>query len=93
MCDKYFGSGPLLQAGSEKTFTDAIFPTVKLIFLYFSKHDCKPCLEFTPVFAELYAEQAPERVFEVVFCSGDPTSDEFTKYYAEMPWLALPHKD
>ena len=55
-------------------------------------HNCPPCLEFTPVFAELYKEQE-EKLFEVVFCSGDPTTEEFTKYFADMPWLSMPWKD
>ena len=58
MCEKYLGDGALLvKNDQQKSVSEAISPSVKLIFLYFSKHDCAPCLEFTPVFAELYNEQ------------------------------------
>jgi nucleoredoxin len=57
-------------------------------------HNCPPCREFTPIFADLYTElNADGKVFEVIFLSGDRTDDEYNKYYAEMPWLALPRGD
>ena len=56
---------------------EVLEPTVKLIFLYFSMHDCAPCLEFTPLLADLYKEQTPNKLFEVVFFSGDKTITEY----------------
>ena len=57
-------------------------------------HNCPPCQEFTPVFAELYNEiNENGKVLEVVFISGDKTQEEFDKYYKDMPWLALPKGD
>lgn len=70
------------------------FKDAKLIGIYFSMHNCPPCRAFTPVFAELYNEiNADSKVMEVIFCSGDRTQEEYDKYYAEMPWIALPKGD
>ena len=44
----------------------------KLLFLYFSMHNCPPCREFTPLLVELYNEHNENgKVVEVVFMSGD----------------------
>ena len=65
--------------------------SVKVIMLYFSMHDCKPCLEFTPILAEIYTEMnESKKVFEVVYFSGDKTKQEFDQYFAEMPWPSMP---
>jgi len=54
-------------------------------------HNCPPCREFTPLLACLYEElNEDEKVFEVVFFSGDKSQEQFDEYYSEMPWLALP---
>jgi nucleoredoxin len=54
-------------------------------------HNCPPCREFTPLLASLYEElNADEKVFEVVFFSGDKSEEQFDEYYSEMPWTALP---
>ena len=66
----------------------------KLLFIYFSMLNCPPCREFTPLLCELYHEMnESEKQFEVVFCSGDSTIENYEEYLSEMPWLALPHKD
>ena len=98
MCDKYLGdqNSQIYETTSTGkqlvSVAEAFSPEIKLIFLYFSKHDCKPCQEFTPVMAHLYEEQTPKS-FEVVFMSADPTLPEYDSYFAEMPWLAIPWKD
>ena len=62
--------------------------------LYFSMHNCKPCQEFTPLLVELYNEHNEnEKLFEVVFFSGDQEKNQYNGYFADMPWLALPFKD
>ena len=54
-------------------------------------HNCPPCREFTPLLASLYEElNADEKIFEVVFFSGDKSEEQFDEYYSEMPWTALP---
>ena len=87
------GEQPLLRNdGSQTTMAEAMAPeNVKLVALYFSMHDCAPCQEFTPVFAQLYQEvNEQEKVMEVVFMSGDKTQDKFDAYFATQPWLAVP---
>ena len=91
--EELFGTQPLLSKEGEVK-PEAVFSEPKLYGIYFSMHNCPPCLEFTPVFAELYNETNENgKVLEVVFISGDKTQEEFDKYYAEMPWLALPKGD
>lgn len=66
----------------------------KVIGVYFSAHWCGPCRNFTPKLAALYNEcKASSRPFEVVFCSGDNSEDEFNSYFASMPWLAINYDD
>lgn len=67
----------------------------KVIALYFSMHSCPPCRQFTPILASLYEDmdQSFKGQFEVVFVSCDSSKQAFDKYYAEMPWLALPWGD
>lgn len=63
----------------------------KVVGLYFSAHWCPPCRGFTPRFAEIYNTMvASGKNFEVVFVSSDRDESQFSEYYAEMPWLALP---
>jgi len=63
----------------------------KLFAIYYSKHDCPPCREFTPLLASLYEElNEDEKQLEIVFFSGDRTEEEFEEYFSEMPWYALP---
>jgi len=39
------------------------------------------------------APQAANKAFEVIFVSGDNSKAEFTEYFHEMPWLAVPFED
>ena len=91
--EKHFGDGTLRTHSGTVAVADA-FKGVKLVGIYFSMHNCPPCREFTPVFAELYKDvNASEKVMEVVFCSGDKTDDEYEMYFKDMPWIALPRGD
>lgn len=57
-------------------------------------HSCPPCRQFTPLFADLYNDvNSGSKQIEVVFVSGDKSSEEFKEYYEEMPWISLPFKD
>ena len=88
-----FGTDPIMSKEGEVKVCDTL-TTPKIIGLYFSMHDCAPCQDFTPLFAELYNEfNADGKVMEVVFCSGDKTPAEYDMYYAQQPWLALPKGD
>ena len=93
MVEELFGSAPILSKKGQTTPAEG-FKGAKLIGIYFSMHNCPPCRQFTPVFAELYNEiNESEKVMEVIFCSGDKTQEEYDEYYGEMPWLALPKGD
>ena len=85
--------------GAELQTNDGPMPTaeaigdVKVIFVYFSMHNCPPCRQFTPLLAELYAEaNADTKQFEVVFCSGDREEQVYNEYFAEMPWKSVGFK-
>ena len=73
-----------LTKSGEKTF-DELKASCKLMAFYFSMHDCAPCQEFTPIFAELYNDVNEENAgtMEVIYFSGDKTQDLFDVYYAE----------
>lgn len=93
MIEELFGVDPILSKGGNTTAPE-VCKDAKLIGLYFSMHNCPPCREFTPIFAELYNEiNADGKVMEVIFLSGDKTQQEFDTYYGEMPWYALPKGD
>merc|ERR1711871_1784448 len=64
------------------------------IGIYFSAHWCPPCRGFTPKLAESYAKMtAAGKKWEIIFASSDQSEKEFTDYFGEMPWKALPHGD
>ncbi|KAJ6839340.1 putative nucleoredoxin 1 [Iris pallida] len=66
----------------------------KVVGLYFSASWCGPCHRFTPKLADAYTELSSKGApFEVVFVSADEDEDSFSKYFSEMPWLAIPFSD
>ena len=66
----------------------------KYLGLYFSASWCPPCVRFTPRLADAYTKHLKEgKQLEVVFVSADKTQDAFQKYFAKMPWLAIPPGD
>jgi nucleoredoxin len=92
MAEDLFGTAELLSK-SGPILPSKAFESAKIVGIYFSMHNCPPCRQFTPVFAELYNELAGDKTLEVVFCSGDKDVETYNEYYGEMPWLALPFKD
>ena len=93
MVEALYDNGNVITKTGEASITDAI-KNVSVVMVYFSMHHCPPCQAFTPVLADLYNEyNADEKKFEVIFMSGDRTDEEYNKYYAEMPWLAVPRGD
>eukprot|EP00667_Euglena_gracilis_P022255 EG_transcript_24714 len=65
-----------------------------VVGLYFSAHWCPPCRGFTPALVKFYkAQKEKGQKFEVIFITSDSDDASFKKYYAIMPWLALPFKD
>jgi nucleoredoxin len=63
----------------------------KVVGIYFSAHWCPPCRKFTPQLSKVYTQlkNKDESAFEVVFVSFDRTEQQFTEYFAQMPWLAV----
>ena len=93
MVEALLEGGPIKTKTGETSVAEAV-KDCKLIGIYFSMHNCPPCRQFTPVFAELYNEvNSDNKVMEVIFVSGDKTQEEYDSYYGEMPWLALPRGD
>lgn len=80
--------GDKLLSKSGKFNTTAL--QAKVIALYFSAHWCGPCRSFTPVLRQLYSDSFKQQGVEVVFVSSDQNEAEFSKYYGEMNWLAIP---
>merc|ERR1712232_35438 len=63
----------------------------KIVCLYFTASWSPPCKRFTPILADFYREvNSPDPVLEIIFVSCCKHEEEFTKYYEEMPWIALP---
>jgi len=61
------------------------------VAIYFSASWCGPCRQFTPQLASFYeAQNKKGKKLQVVWVSGDRSSDEFLDYYSKMPWLAVP---
>ncbi|KAF1319008.1 Nucleoredoxin, partial [Globisporangium splendens] len=84
-----FGAELLGKDGVTKT-EDAL-QNKKIVGIYFSSKSCLPCREFTPLLATVYEEMVEEHPeFEIVYVSSDKDDDEFTNYFHEMPWKALP---
>merc|ERR1712224_464236 len=74
--------------------TDEVLKGKKLVGLYFSAGWCGPCKRFTPAVSEMYdkAQKDDPSSFEVLFLSACNDRDQFTDYYAKMPWPAVPYE-
>ncbi|XP_071481380.1 nucleoredoxin-like [Diadema antillarum] len=66
----------------------------KITGLYFSAHWCPPCRNFTPELVKTYNKLKEDgRDFEIIFITWDRAEESFTKYFQDMPWLAIPYGD
>lgn len=94
MIAELFGTEEIHSKGGKVT-PQAAFEGKPVLCIYFSMHNCPPCRQFTPVFAELYKEmeEAGNNPLAVIFCSGDREEVIYNEYYEEQPWHALPFKD
>jgi nucleoredoxin len=73
---------------------DEVLKASDFVGVYFSAHWCPPCRAFTPILSEFYKKvNEASKVLEVVFCSSDGNDAAFERYFAEMPWLAVPYGD
>lgn len=59
------------------------------LLFYFSAHWCPPCRGFTPQLAEFYSKHKESKSFEIVFVSSDSNEQEFSSYFATMPWASV----
>lgn len=78
----------LLTKDGEKDTLD-VLADKKAMCLYFSAHWCPPCRGFTPKLAGVY-NGSESSGCAIVFVSSDRTESDFTEYFGEMPWHALP---
>jgi len=53
--EEIFGTEPIKSKAGDVNPSE-VLKGPKVICVYFSMHNCPPCREFTPVFAELYNE-------------------------------------
>ncbi|XP_064651154.1 nucleoredoxin-like [Lineus longissimus] len=89
----YMGNGKLIDNKGTNYDPDFALKN-KYVGVFFSGHWCPPSQAFTPKLIETYkAIQRARENFEIVFASSDRSEGEFTDYFKDMPWLALPYGD
>lgn len=66
----------------------------RYIGVYFSASWCPPCRKFTPELSKFYVEKytnsKDKQDLEIIWVSSDRSDEDFYKYFAKMPWLAVP---
>lgn len=82
----------MVKASGEKVDTKTLTTDNVIVGLYFSAHWCPPCRGFTPKLVDFY-NKFQNRNLEIVFVSSDKDEEQFTEYFQEMPWCALPFED
>lgn len=87
-CDLF---GPTLATKEGDAATEVALKDKVAVGIYFSAHWCPPCRGFTPQLAKHYESALKGKGLEIVFVSSDKSEEEFTSYWGEMPWLALPY--
>lgn len=87
--EKCFGS--VLADSNASAPTDNFDINKGVKGIYFSAHWCGPCRNFTPNLVEVYKQvKAKNPEFEIVFVTSDRDDEGFKKYFADMPWAAIP---
>lgn len=91
--EEFFGQNLTGKSGTVQT--SAALGSKKRVGIYFSAHWCPPCRGFTPTLAAFYemVKEQDADDLEIVFVSSDKGEQQFSEYYGEMPWLALPFAD
>jgi len=84
------GDSLLGKDGAKLSTADALAGKTA-VGLYFSAHWCPPCRGFTPMLGAAYTKDLKAKGLEIVFVSSDKDEDQFTSYFNEQPWLALPY--
>ena len=82
----------VVRANGDKIRTEKLAADGQIVGLYFSAQWCPPCRGFTPKLIEFY-KSFKDKKLEVVFISSDRDDKQFTEYFQEMPWFALPFED
>lgn len=89
--------GDTLLSGNSEVSVGSVSGAGKYLALYFSAHWCSPCRSFTPSLCTFYqqfkATHPQADNFDIVFVSSDNDEAQFSKYFATMPFKALPYKD
>lgn len=84
-----FGEKLLNKDGASKS-TLSLLEKKDLVIIYFSASWCPPCQKFTPMLKSFYEECCVDSKTEIVFVSSDRDFESFNKYFAKMPWTAMP---
>lgn len=87
--------GPGLYKNKDRGIVvSKIFP-IQVLGLFFGGEWCKYCPPFSEMLKEEYKRLrcigCSVQDFDVIYCSGDERERDFQRYYAKMPWLALPY--
>uniref|UniRef100_A0A7S0DVD4 Thioredoxin domain-containing protein n=1 Tax=Hanusia phi TaxID=3032 RepID=A0A7S0DVD4_9CRYP len=89
--EKFFGPSTTLVTPRGALVPVQSLKENDLVGLYFSAEWCSACKRFTPTLVDAYSQlRSQGKKMEVVFLSGDRTETDFTKYFHQMPWVALP---
>ena len=73
---------------------DSSIKNAKVICLFFSASYCPPCIGFTPLLNDFYEDvNAEVKQLEIIIVPKCRNEPEFTTYFKEQPWLAIPFGD
>eukprot|EP01017_Pseudomicrothorax_dubius_P010864 TRINITY_DN13946_c0_g4_i6.p1 TRINITY_DN13946_c0_g4~~TRINITY_DN13946_c0_g4_i6.p1 ORF type:complete len:143 (+),score=29.73 TRINITY_DN13946_c0_g4_i6:377-805(+) len=73
---------------------DTSIKNSKVVCLYFAAKWCPPCRAFTPILVDFYNDvNLDSRQLEIIYVSRDKSTDEFSSFFSDMPWLAIPFSD
>lgn len=78
-----------LHDGSEVRPVGDIRDNATAFAFYFSASWCPPCRSFTPMLQELY-NNTRDSGLEIIFVGLDQDEASHNKYFAKMPWKAIP---
>ena len=78
----------VINGKKEKTDVKRKFVGKKLAF-YFGSLANKECPTFTPKLIQFYNKHRDIKNLDIIYVSSDEKEAEFSKHFAQMPWLAL----
>jgi len=86
--EPYYGIKEL-RDGQEMKSVEEVLGNAPMVAFYFSASWCGPCQKFMPELIKFY-EATRGTGMEIVLVGVDEDEDDFEKFYAEMPWKAIP---